>query len=173
VGFGVYRRPRGKFNCFSEYGVIGRDRGATADMHTCPLVTGVVPYVGGVVAMGSVTVLIGSMPAARQGDMIIESGPPNTITMVEPILEVERILDKAFQQCLTLCEGMQDELEHKLGGRLELYQIERSQLEAIVLRATRPLFGEMARTMLKVLQVLQSNDFDMPLFCLTNGGSSV
>jgi hypothetical protein len=25
MDFGVYRRPRGKFNCFSEYGVIGRD----------------------------------------------------------------------------------------------------------------------------------------------------
>lgn len=56
---------------------------ATADMHTCPLVTGVVPHVGGVVAMGSVTVLIGGMPAARQGDMIIESGPPNSISMGE------------------------------------------------------------------------------------------
>jgi hypothetical protein len=26
MGFGVYRRPRGKFNCFSQYGVIGRDK---------------------------------------------------------------------------------------------------------------------------------------------------
>jgi hypothetical protein len=25
MGFEVYGRPRGKFNCFSEYGVIGRD----------------------------------------------------------------------------------------------------------------------------------------------------
>jgi len=56
---------------------------AAADMHTCPLVTGVVPHVGGMVAMGSVTVLIGGMPAARQGDMIIESGPPNSISMGE------------------------------------------------------------------------------------------
>jgi uncharacterized Zn-binding protein involved in type VI secretion len=54
---------------------------ATADFHTCPLVTGVVPHVGGVVAMGSVTVLINNLPAARQGDMIVEVGPPNTIAM--------------------------------------------------------------------------------------------
>ncbi len=54
---------------------------ATADFHTCPLVTGVVPHVGGVVAMGSVTVLINNLPAARQGDMIVEAGPPNTIAM--------------------------------------------------------------------------------------------
>jgi len=56
---------------------------AAADMHTCPLVTGVVPHVGGVVAMGSTTVLIGGMPAARQGDMVVEVGPPNTIAMGE------------------------------------------------------------------------------------------
>ena len=54
---------------------------ATADFHTCPLVTGTVPHVGGVVAVGSVTVLINNLPAARQGDIIVESGPPNTIVM--------------------------------------------------------------------------------------------
>ena len=57
---------------------------ATADMHICPLFTGVVPHVGGVVVMGSATVLIGNLPAARQGDMIVESGPPNSIAMGEP-----------------------------------------------------------------------------------------
>lgn len=54
---------------------------AAADFHTCPLVTGVVPHVGGVVAIGSVTVLINNLPAVRQGDIIVESGPPNTIAM--------------------------------------------------------------------------------------------
>ena len=54
---------------------------ATADFHTCPLVTGVVPHVGGVVTMGSVTVKINGLPAARQGDVLVESGPPNTITL--------------------------------------------------------------------------------------------
>jgi uncharacterized Zn-binding protein involved in type VI secretion len=53
-------------------------------MHVCPLFTGTVPHVGGVVAMGSTSVLIGGLPAARQGDMIIESGPPNSIAMGEP-----------------------------------------------------------------------------------------
>lgn len=52
-----------------------------SDFHTCPLVTGVVPHVGGVVAVGSFSVLINSLPAARQGDIIIEAGPPNTIAM--------------------------------------------------------------------------------------------
>ncbi len=54
---------------------------AAADMHTCPLFTGTVPHVGGMVAMGSPTVFISGLPAARQGDMIIESGPPNSIAM--------------------------------------------------------------------------------------------
>jgi len=45
------------------------------------LVTGTVPHVGGVVALGSLTVLINNLPAARQGDVIVESGPPNTIAM--------------------------------------------------------------------------------------------
>ena len=52
---------------------------AGVDTHACPLVTGVVPHVGGVVAMGSLTVLIGGVPAARQGDQIVEAGPPNAI----------------------------------------------------------------------------------------------
>ncbi|MCP5106292.1 MAG: hypothetical protein GY950_23095 [bacterium] len=51
------------------------------DFHTCPLVTVLVPHVGGMVAMGSTSVLINSMPAARQGDMIAEAGPPNSIAM--------------------------------------------------------------------------------------------
>jgi uncharacterized Zn-binding protein involved in type VI secretion len=51
------------------------------DMHTCPLFSGTVPHVGGIVAVGSSSVLINNLPAARQGDTIIESGPPNTITM--------------------------------------------------------------------------------------------
>lgn len=61
---------------------------ATADFHTCPLVTGTVPHVGGVVAMGSTTVLINNLPAARQGDMIMESGPPNSISMGEPTVMI-------------------------------------------------------------------------------------
>jgi uncharacterized Zn-binding protein involved in type VI secretion len=56
---------------------------AAADFHACPLVTGVVPHVGGVVAMGSATVLIGGLPAARVGDMVVESGPPNSIAVGE------------------------------------------------------------------------------------------
>src|SRR5262245_44123295 len=52
---------------------------AVADTHICPLVDGVKPHVGGKVLVGSTTVLIGGMPAARMGDSIVEAGAPNTI----------------------------------------------------------------------------------------------
>ncbi|MBN1766863.1 MAG: PAAR domain-containing protein [Sedimentisphaerales bacterium] len=51
------------------------------DMHTCPMVTGVVPHVGGPIAVGCPLVLIGGMPAARVGDMATCVGPPDTIAM--------------------------------------------------------------------------------------------
>jgi uncharacterized Zn-binding protein involved in type VI secretion len=41
------------------------------------------PHVGGTVAVGSPTVLIGGLPAARQGDQVIEAGPPNAIALGE------------------------------------------------------------------------------------------
>ena len=51
------------------------------DTHVCPLVDGVKPHVGGTVAVGSTTVLIGGAPAARQGDLVVEVGPPNAIAL--------------------------------------------------------------------------------------------
>ena len=51
-----------------------------SDMHICPMITGVVPHVGGpVLPAGCPTVLIGAMPAARVGDMLTCTGPPDTI----------------------------------------------------------------------------------------------
>ena len=61
---------------------------ATTDLHSCPLVTVLVPHVGGIVALGSMTVLINNLPAARQGDMIVEAGPPNPIAMGCPTVEI-------------------------------------------------------------------------------------
>jgi len=52
---------------------------AGIDIHTCPLVNGVQPHVGGVVAVGGMSVLIGGAPAARQNDVIVEPGGPNSI----------------------------------------------------------------------------------------------
>lgn len=50
------------------------------DMHTCPMVTGFVPHVGGpILPPGCPTVLINSLPAARATDMCTCVGPPDTI----------------------------------------------------------------------------------------------
>jgi uncharacterized Zn-binding protein involved in type VI secretion len=52
------------------------------DMHVCPMVSGVVPHVGGpVLPPGSVNVLIGGLPAATIGDMLVCAGGPDTIIM--------------------------------------------------------------------------------------------
>jgi len=51
------------------------------DMHACPMVTGVVPHVGGRIAMGLPTARMGFMPAARVGDLATCAGPPDAIAM--------------------------------------------------------------------------------------------
>ena len=52
------------------------------DMHVCPMVTGVVPHVGGpILPPCCLTVLIGFLPAARVGDMALCVGPPDVIVL--------------------------------------------------------------------------------------------
>ena len=51
-------------------------------MHVCPMVTGLVPHVGGpILPPGAVTVLVGGLPAARVGDMAVCVGPPDVIAL--------------------------------------------------------------------------------------------
>jgi len=49
------------------------------DQQVCPLVTGLVPHVGGPIAQGSPNVLICAQPAARVTDQCICVGPPSVI----------------------------------------------------------------------------------------------
>ena len=52
------------------------------DPHVCPMVTGLVPHVGGpVLPPGGIPVLIGGLPAARVGDMCVCVGPPDVIAL--------------------------------------------------------------------------------------------
>jgi uncharacterized Zn-binding protein involved in type VI secretion len=52
------------------------------DMHTCPMVTGPVPHVGGpILPPCCPTVIIGGLPAARVGDMATCVGPPDVIVL--------------------------------------------------------------------------------------------
>jgi uncharacterized Zn-binding protein involved in type VI secretion len=50
------------------------------DMHTCPMVTVLVPHVGGpIIAPGHPMTLIGFLPAARVTDQCVCVGPPDVI----------------------------------------------------------------------------------------------
>ncbi len=61
---------------------MGQPAARLTDMHVCPLLTVLVPHVGGIIAgPGAPTVLIGGLPAARTTDMAICVGPPNMIAM--------------------------------------------------------------------------------------------
>jgi uncharacterized Zn-binding protein involved in type VI secretion len=61
---------------------MGQPAARLTDMHVCPMVTGVVPHVGGpIVAPGDPMTLIGGLPAARVGDMCICVGPPDVIVL--------------------------------------------------------------------------------------------
>jgi uncharacterized Zn-binding protein involved in type VI secretion len=61
---------------------MGQPAARITDMHTCPMVTGVVPHVGGpILPPGGLPVLIGGLPAARVGDMATCVGPPDTIAL--------------------------------------------------------------------------------------------
>ena len=61
---------------------MGMPAARVSDMHVCPMVTGVVPHVGGpILPPCCPTVLTGSMPQARVTDMATCVGPPDVIVM--------------------------------------------------------------------------------------------
>ncbi len=52
------------------------------DMHVCPMVTVLVPHVGGpILPPCAMTVIIGMLPAARITDLLVCVGPPDIIVM--------------------------------------------------------------------------------------------
>jgi uncharacterized Zn-binding protein involved in type VI secretion len=60
--------------------IMGAPAARINDMHVCPMVTGTVPHVGGpILPPGAPTVMIGGVPAACVGDMIVCTGPPDSI----------------------------------------------------------------------------------------------
>jgi uncharacterized Zn-binding protein involved in type VI secretion len=61
---------------------MGMPAARVGDMHVCPMVTGVVPHVGGpILPPCCPTVLTGSMPQARVSDMATCVGPPDVIVL--------------------------------------------------------------------------------------------
>lgn len=62
-------------------------------MHVCPMVTVLVPHVGGpILPPGCPTVLIGSLPAARVTDMATCVGPPDVIVMGSPTVLIGNLM---------------------------------------------------------------------------------
>ncbi len=53
------------------------------DLHVCPMLTVLVPHVGGPFILGSPTVLVGMMPQSRVTDMLTCVGPPDTAIVGE------------------------------------------------------------------------------------------
>ena len=63
----------------------GKPVATVTSMHVCPMVTGVVPHVGGpVIGPGAPNVLINNKPAAIMGDMCTCAGPPDMLVMGNP-----------------------------------------------------------------------------------------
>jgi uncharacterized Zn-binding protein involved in type VI secretion len=61
---------------------MGLPAARVSDLHVCPMVTVLVPHVGGpILPPGCPTVLIGKLPAARISDMAACVGPPDIIVM--------------------------------------------------------------------------------------------
>lgn len=59
---------------------MGQPAARVGDMHACPMVTVLVPHVGGpVLSPGCATVLIGGMPSACIGSAVTCVGPPDSI----------------------------------------------------------------------------------------------
>lgn len=52
-----------------------------ACMQVCPMVTGIIPHVGGIVAMGMPDMLVGMLPVATVGCVTVCIGPPGTIVL--------------------------------------------------------------------------------------------
>lgn len=70
---------------------MGMPAARITDMHTCPMVTVLVPHVGGPIVKGSPTVLIGKLPAARVGDIAVCVGPPDAIAKGSATVIVDKM----------------------------------------------------------------------------------
>src|SRR5215472_16767012 len=71
---------------------MGMPAARMTDMHICPMVTGLVPHVGGpILPPCCPTVLIGGMPAARVTDLATCLGPPDMIALGSPTVLIGKM----------------------------------------------------------------------------------
>lgn len=67
---------------------MGMPAARVTDMQTCPMLTVLVPHVGGPITLGCFTVLVSAMPQARISDLHTCVGPPGTIILGSPTVLV-------------------------------------------------------------------------------------
>ncbi len=77
---------------------MGMPAGRLTDNHVCPMVTGVVPHVGGPVTLFCPTVMVCSMLTSRLTDMAVCVGPPDLVakgsaTVLIGSMPAARLLD--------------------------------------------------------------------------------
>jgi uncharacterized Zn-binding protein involved in type VI secretion len=61
---------------------MGQPAARVTDMHVCPMVTGVVPHVGGpILPPAAINVITSGLIQARVGDMAVCVGPPDVIAL--------------------------------------------------------------------------------------------
>ena len=58
---------------------MGMPAARITDMHVCPMVTGIIPHVGGPLILGEPTVLTGKLPQSRVTDALVCVGPPDMV----------------------------------------------------------------------------------------------
>ena len=72
---------------------MGMPAARVGDMHVCPMVTGVVPHVGGpILPPCAITVLTCGMPQARVSDLLVCVGPPDMIAMGSPTVLIGNLM---------------------------------------------------------------------------------
>lgn len=61
---------------------MGLPAARVTDLHVCPMITVLVPHVGGpILPPGGIPTLIGGLPAARATDLAVCVGPPDVIVL--------------------------------------------------------------------------------------------
>ena len=64
----------------------GKPAATIGSMHTCPMVSGTTPHVGGPITQGEPNILHNSKPAATMNSMCTCVGPPDTIVQGHPAI---------------------------------------------------------------------------------------
>ena len=72
---------------------MGMPQARVTDMHVCPMVTALVPHVGGpILPPCCPTVMIGNLFAARMTDLATCAGPPDIIVMGSPTVLIGSLM---------------------------------------------------------------------------------